>query len=159
MSTLRTSLAVALLFACATPAAAAAKKSPSIVTPETVRLIESQVVLPRGIGPLSSYDRYYMLRTIPARPVGNSPRRPVDFVEGRFMHHQLGRRPREGAVAVPGIPGAFTIARGGRLPQIADGGCLVVTIFFDLKSRTLVSIVQEGREADPPEIAVCNGHG
>ena len=130
--------------------------APSVVGPETVRLIESKVVMPGGASPLADYDRFYMLRTF--TPKGTGPR---DVVEGRFMSKEIGvgyRRTRPAyAKPVPGIPDAFTIERGGTLPNVADGGCSVVTIFFDVTSARLIEI-QEDYDGAKPELAVCNGH-
>lgn len=134
-------------------ASAPKPRTPTIVGPDTVRLIESKVVMPRTAKPLVAYDRFYMLRTI-----RNQDGRLRDVVEGRFMLREPDRAHfREGAVAVPGVPNAFTIKRGGRLPDVADGGCTVVTIFFDLATRAPIGIVEQ-YEGAKPEPAVCNGY-
>jgi hypothetical protein len=127
---------------------------PSIVGPATVRLIESKVVMPPRADPLADYDRYYMLSTF--SPKGMAAR---DVVEGRFMLRREFAQKRTYGVAVPGVPGAFTVARDGRLPNVADGGCAVVTIFFDVQTSDFVRIQEEGREDEPDKIAVCNGYG
>jgi hypothetical protein len=124
---------------------------PSVIGPDTVRLIENKVVMPRGADPLAEYDRFYMLITVPDK---GRPSR--DVVQGRFMLRTQGTHFRKGAVAVPGIPNTFTIERGGRLPNIADGGCYVVTVYFDLTSGELMELVQY--EGAKPELAICNGY-
>ena len=140
-----------LLLALAGTAVAAPREGvPVIVGPETVRLIESKVVMPRDANALADYDRFYMLRTF--TPRGMTPR---DVVEGRFMLRLMGTHFRKGANAVPGIPSAFTIKRGGSLPNVADGGCWVVTVFFDLGTARLVEINEDG--TDETTLAVCNG--
>lgn len=139
-------LAVTLALVLAT-AAASAEKLPSMITAPTVRYIESQVVMPRGAEPLASYDRYYMLDWIERNEV----------VVGRFLErlpHGHVRRP--GAIPVPGIPGAFTVPRGGRLPQISDGGCSVVTVYFDTATWKMLQVQWEGEEGEP-EFGICNG--
>jgi len=138
---------IAPLVLAPTAAAASAKDPPSIITAPTVRSIESQVVMPRGADRLASYDRYYMLDWIEQREV----------VAGRFLQRlPYRRRERSGAVPVPGIPGAFTVARGGRLPNISDGGCTVVTIYFDIGTWKMIPIQYMGDE-DEPELGLCNG--
>jgi hypothetical protein len=54
------------------------------------------------------------------------------------------------------VANAFTIERGGMLPNVADGGCSVVTIFFDVATGNLVEI-KEDYEGAKPQLAVCNG--
>jgi len=153
---MRTALTVFTLLLLVSAAVAAPKgQPPTIIGPETVQLIESKVVMPGGADPLAHYDRYYMLRTFTPKGMG-----PRDVVEGRFMSKEIGignrrNRPAE-AKTVPGIPDAFTIERGGMLPNVADGGCSVVTIFFDVATGNLLEIVQE-YEGAKPKLAVCNG--
>lgn len=118
-------------------------------------MIESKVVMPRGASPLADYDRFYMLRTFTPKGL-----RPRDVVEGRFMSKEIGvgyrRTPPANATPVPGIPDAFTIERGGTLPNVADGGCNIVTIFFDVSTNKLLEI-QKDYEGAKPELAMCNG--
>lgn len=139
-------LSVLLLFASIIGAGASQKQA-KIITAPTVRLIESQMVMPRGAAPLMNYDRYYMLNRIGELVV----------VEGRFMQRDpYERQPPEGSRPVPGVPGAFTIQRGGRLPDVADGGCSVVTILFDIRTRKLLPVQWEGDKQEP-ELGICNG--
>ncbi len=142
-----------LALALVLTAAAIASNRPSIVTASTVRAIESKIVMPPRADPLANYDRYYMLTTLTAQ--GMAPRAAV---HGRFMLRAMGTHFRKGAVAVPGVPNAFTIERGGTLPNVADGGCGVVTIFFDLTTGNLIEIQHDYKGAKP-ERASCNGYG
>jgi hypothetical protein len=140
-------LAAMLVLAVTVAASSSAKDLPSIITAPTVRSIESQIVMPRDARPLANYDRYYMLQWI-----GRD-----EFVVGRFLErlpHR--RRERAGTLPVPGILGAFTVARDGRLPDIADGGCTVVTIYFEVSTWKVMPVQYMGDD-DEPELAICNG--
>lgn len=129
----------ALLLMLAVSAANAALSNTAVV-----RLIESRVVMPPGAEPLANYDRYYLPRTLGG----------TEVIQGRFLLRSLGVAAPEGTAPVPDIPGAFTIARGGKLPAIEDDrGCGVVSIYFDVGSRKLVRLEIKGR--GEPGKAVC----
>lgn len=98
--------------------------------------------MPRGARPLNAYDRYYSSEQMNGREV----------LVGVFLLRSAFET-RSGAEAVGGIPNAFTIARR---PRIADGGCSVVTIYFDQVTQRLLPIQIDGADAER-ELAVCNG--
>ena len=136
-------VALFLVLAVVSAAAARDRTPPSIVTPATVRLIESRVVMPGRAEPLANYDRYYLLRTLFG----------VEIVHGRFVLRSLGAQVPAGAEPVPDVPGAFTVPRGGQLPQIADDGrCAVVSVYLNVETRKFVRVQIDDDEPGP---AVC----
>jgi hypothetical protein len=121
------------------------------IAPELVRKLESQLIMPRSAQPLDRYDRYYASAKLQV----DSPTGPksLDVVEGVFLQYDIEGH-RSGAAPVEGAPGAF-IVRWAQLPMIADGGCSVITVFFD---RTAKRFVQAGGDQGAPAASgVCNG--
>lgn len=116
------------------------------VSEVSIRAIESQVVMPRGARNLELYDRYYALDQLNGREV----------VVGVFLlRSSFGGTARQGAVAVAAIPNVFT-SPPQQLPVIADGGCSVVTIYFDVTTQRLMPIRLERADVEP-EFGACNG--
>lgn len=116
------------------------------VSEASVQAIEAQIVMPGGAESLELYDRYYAFDELQG----------LEVVKGVFLLRRAFGAPRRGGVAaVAGVPNAFTMS-GRQLPVIADGGCSVVTIYFDISTERLVSISLEGVDAEP-ELGVCNG--
>lgn len=141
-------VAVALL----TAISAQAKGWPGQISPATIRLIEQQVVMPPGADPLPAYDRYY--KRIFVKRQGKLSSRPM--IEGRFMLRSESRDHwRNESIPVPGIPNAF-LSAGPHLPNVADGGCSVVTIYFDVDTARLAEVKYD--EDSPTALAICNGH-
>ena len=117
------------------------------LTVATVRAIEQQMVMPRNAEPLESYFRFYADEQIDDRAA----------IRGVYLRSPGARWAREnGAVPVPGIPGAFTV-EAGHLPDFADGGCAVVSIYFDVATQRLLPNVS-GSEDAAPELGVFNGY-
>ncbi len=144
MTRFATALILAML---AMPVGSSAIAQPSI-SEESIRAIETQIVMPRDAPTLGLYDRYYAPDQFNGREV----------VVGVFLlRASFGGTTHTGAAAVAAIPNAFTTSRQ-QLPLIADGGCSVVTIYFDLATQRLLPISQKGVDAEP-ELAACNGLG
>lgn len=140
-----------LILAAALTVSASASHQLGEISPATIRLIERQVVMPARAEPLHAYDRYYKRTFLPG--LGKSPGRPA--IEGRFMlRKEFADHWRNESVPVEGIPGAF-VATGEYLPSVADAGCAIVTVDFDVASARLVEIKEEG--VDEPALAICNG--
>jgi hypothetical protein len=135
---------VAVMLALATFPQASAQ---SAVSEETIRAIEDQVVMPRRAQQLDLYDRYYA----PDHVDGH------EMIVGVFvLRSSFGGRARDSATPAPTIANAFITSRS-QLPAIADGGCSVVTVYFDVATQRLLPIRLEGVDADPAT-GVCNGY-
>ncbi|MCC6920643.1 MAG: hypothetical protein IT548_15710 [Alphaproteobacteria bacterium] len=135
-----------LLAGCLGTAVGSAAEPARYPDETTIRLIESQMVMPKGADPLEQYDRYYFFP--------ESGRYAREIVEGRYVLRDGHAALREGAVAIPAVPGAYVV-RDGQEPVIADGGCGVVTIVFLIEARRLARLKEEGEE--PGQYGVCNG--
>ncbi len=131
------------LMACAT---AAAEPEAETVTLETIATMEARAQMPRGAEALQAYDRYYAPQRIEDRNV----------VRGVFLlRSSFGDIDRAGMTAVPDRPNVY---RGAveDIPVVADGGCAVVTMYFDIESNHFLQL-----EADPRDHltapSLCNG--
>ncbi len=143
-------LAIAVL-GCATAPSAETPQTPlhpttSEVHPDTIAYFEPLITMPRGAQPLEAYDRYYAMERINDR----------NIVRGVFLvRSSFGGVDRAGMTQ---LAEGSNIYRGAPndLPTIADGGCGVITIFFDTVSSQFLQI-----ETDPRDhltaSAVCNG--
>ena len=121
-------------------------KAQNAVPVALVQAIETQLVMPSGAESLDRYDRYYAFDQLHGREV----------VIGVFLLRKAsGTTTRAGASAVADVPNAFAIPRQ-KLPVIVDGGCSVVTIYFDIATQRLLSVNREGADTEP-ELGVCNG--
>ena len=89
--------------------------------PTAVAHFESLVKLPRGADSLARYDRYYAGVYISGRKV----------IEGVYV--EIERDFRSGPNPPRPRPSVH-IVTPKRLPMIADGGCSVVTVFYDVKT-------------------------
>jgi hypothetical protein len=128
-------------------ASACAQKASVAIDATLVKKIEQQVILPPGASALKDYTRFYA----PGRINGR------DVIEGIYVG---GRGPEifgeaatavagpDTAMAVEGIVGAYAMKRGQPLPLIFDGGCGVLEMTFDLKTRKL--IVSQTTDIKPP---------
>lgn len=148
LNALRVALCGLALMACTSPAVEAPPSLHPVVTEvhvDTISYIEARVTMPRGAEPLEAYDRYYAMKRINDRNV----------VHGVFLlRHSFGDIDRAGMEAVP-IPNVYRGAPDD-LPVVADGGCAVVTVYFDTLSFLFWQL-----EADPRDHltapAICNG--
>lgn len=139
-------VAVALIVAMLAIAVVANARAQTSVSEASIRAIESQLVMPRGARTLEVYDRYYASGQLNGHEV----------VIGVFLlRSSFGETVRPGATAVAAIPNAFTTSRQ-QLPIIADGGCSVVTIYFDVTTQRLLPIRLKGVDPEP-ELGACNG--
>lgn len=111
----------------------------------TVRLIESQMVMPECAAPMEAYDRYYFF------PKPGVFSRPV--VEGAFRKRMPWHRTPGDAMATSSIPGAYVTTSEGA-PHMNDGGCAFVTVVFDLTERKLIKLKREGDEQ--AQYGLCN---
>lgn len=127
------------LMACATAAA-------EPVALETIATMEAQAQMPRGAEAIEAYDRYYAAHRIDDRTV----------VRGVFLlRSSFGDIDRAGMTAVPDMPNVYRGAAED-IPVVADGGCAVVTMYFDPQSNHFLQL-----EADPrahlTAPSLCNG--
>ena len=119
--------------------------------------IERTVALPTGAGPLSAYGRYYAyegrgkvlaIYLVPEPSVGNSCEiftihrgsRPCNRREIQEMKR---RHARAAGLRVPaGKRRWYGDSRD--LPQIADGGCMQITIEYDVASKRVLGVACNG---------------
>ena len=112
----------------------------SVPSRETIQDIETQVVMPMGAPPITDYARYYAYGWKDWRPV----------VVG--VYSWLDPGPEPGATPVEGISRAYAVRK---LPNIFDGGCYFVTVFYDESAKRLVPSARNGK----PQLAVCANAG
>lgn len=138
---LRTIVTAALV---AMPAASSASAGDEYPPADLVKEIERQIEVPED-SRLADYDRYYAFRILKDRKV----------IEGAFMHHDFKRRwPGQ---AVPGVAGAYVTVQKD-LPRVADGGCGVLMVIYDIETKKLAHMAYEGEVVDKPRTYLCNGH-
>lgn len=149
-------LAIVCLAACATEPdhrvevlariAAEEMLPPVVVSDETIRTIESRIEMPPGTRPLADYDRYYS----GIRLSGREGVQGVLLLRRSFEHVNRG--------GMESVEGMDNVYRGDAdsMPLVADGGCSVVTLYFDLASQEFVELHREGLSIERAR-AVCNG--
>lgn len=98
---------------------------------EIVRDIEAQVIMPQGSGPLASYRRSYQFATVDVKGESHY------VVVGKFV--ALDWRGKPEGTPVKGMPNVFVLSPKERLPDIADGGCIQVTVWFDVGTHSIIS--------------------
>lgn len=111
------------------------------ISPESIQILEQQVVMPANAGSISTYDRYYAPGIFGKR----------DVIVGVFLKRPS--RLRDGAQPVPGFLSAYATTVE-KLPRIRGGSCTVVTVYFDLTTGRFINLPVKGKE---PQAAVCNG--
>ena len=139
---------------------AAAAQTPATVSdapvdPTLVAKIEETAVLPTGALKLADYDRYYGRATMPFLTKNSSGER--DVIAGVWLRHGVYGPVQRGAQAVAGVSGAYAIVGDGNLPLVFDGGCNVITLYFDLKTKTFLFRGARPPTSQPDASAVCNG--
>lgn len=119
---------------------------PVAVSDETIRTIESRIEMPPGARPLAEYDRYYS----GVRLSGREGVHGVLLLRETFTHANRG--------TMASVEGMANVYRGDAdaMPLVADGGCSVVTLYFDLASQEFVELHREGLSVERAR-AVCNG--
>lgn len=126
---------------------AIAQQDRALISADTVRAIERQVVMPRGAAPISSYRRFYARTRIGGR----------DAIMGVFLiKSAYGQHDAAAATPVPGVADAF-VTEADEVPQIADGGCAEVTIYFDLALQRLLPVRPQEGDASEEQLGICNG--
>lgn len=128
-------------------AMAAAKTTGQTVALETIATMESRVPMPRGAAELNAYDRYYALDRADGR----------ELVRGVFLRRDVfGDVDRAGMTPAPGIENAYR-GLADDLPVIADGGCAVVYVVFNVETGHFgeISITPDNHISAP---AVCGGN-
>jgi len=145
-------LAVAALMLAVSASATHAAEPPSLhrvvteVHPDTITYFEPLIRMPSGAQPLAEYDRYYALRRINDRNV----------VQGvLLLRSAFGDIDRRGMEA---LMDRANVYRGAPedLPVITDGGCAVVTLYFDTHSLHFLQLEAETRDHLTAP-AICNG--
>ena len=102
-------------------------ESSSEVAPETILLLEQEMVMPPNAGTLEGYTRYYA-----AGKFADEPSRDREVVIGVLVRRLEPLDPsRSTASPVAGVEGAFIVPGVDSLPVIYDGGCSVITVYFD----------------------------
>lgn len=111
-----------------------------IPSAQTIREIEATVVMPEGAAPLDFYDRFYAYQWKGWRQV----------IVGVFAYRHPGVPQHLIGEPVPMLPGAYAVREA---PVIFDGGCSVVTIYYDETSKQLLLTDRDGKQ----QAAACNG--
>lgn len=119
---------------------------PVVVSDETIRTIESRIEMPPGARPLEEYDRFYS----GGRLSGREGVQGVLLLRETFTHVSRGEM-----APVEGMANVYR-ADADSMPLVADGGCSVVTLYFDLASQEFVELHREGLSVERAR-AVCNG--
>ena len=133
----KTCAAAMMMLAITTPAQAA---KPDLAM---VEALERSVKLPAGTKPLDAYDRYYALETVVGRRM----------IEGMYQEssddddlasYQRGDRdpvkyspPRKGR--------RHLLAKASSLPDIADGECSVIHVYWDIATARIAHVECNGR--------------
>ena len=117
-----------------------------VVTDEAIRTIEARIEMPPDARPLDEYDRYYS-------GVRLSGREGVQGV--LLLRRAFGDINRDAMTAVDGMANVYR-GDADSLPLVSDGGCSVVTLYFDLASQQFVELHREGLSIERAR-AVCNG--
>jgi len=92
--------------------------SPEFIS--AVNFIENNVTLPSRVEPLKRYSRYYA-----KQPQGS------DYdIMAVYIINPYGRRYNMGDVEIPNLQNAY-FSQHGKLPVIFDGGCSMVTVYFN----------------------------
>ena len=107
--------------------------------------IEREMVMPLGAKPLEGYNRFYGFSTISERQV----------VKGVYLFQDISVADRY-TFAPSTTLGAFKVFEED-FPGIADGGCSVVTVIYDLSVGELVWLQREARGDQEPQLGLCNG--
>lgn len=135
------------------PPAALAESDPcgdlGCVDAETVREIESVVVLPSRARPLEAYGRFYARSVVDGRNVVVGVYVTLHPYPSRAEKNWLWR-----SVPIEGIERARASA-AVHLPVVFDGGCTVINLLFDEERRVFVAHGPDGLE--PSSEAWCNG--
>lgn len=100
-------------------------------TAQEINLIEHTVRLPRGAGPISSYQRYYSYET----------RYGKRGAGGDYLLKGMVPRLHD-RIALPwdDLPPAVHSVPEGEGPIISDGGCGHVSVFFDFENKSTRAI-------------------
>jgi hypothetical protein len=139
------------LAAAATALAACASIEPqpssaTVLFEDTIGHLEGRVVMPDEAQPLAAYDRYYANDRVGDREV----------IRGVYLlHSSFGDVARDGMAPVAHRAGVF---RGNveYLPVVADGGCALISVYFDIKLYDFLMLHEEGSN-QLPSPATCNG--
>lgn len=86
--------------------------------------IESEIEMPQGAGPLSSYDRAYTQLKVDGRAM----------VVGQLIDHRFMQRVSADRNEPPPPPLRRVLEKD--LVPAFDGGCLVVGVFYDIEAET-----------------------
>jgi hypothetical protein len=132
------------LAACASTESEA--PSVTVLPTDPIGYLESRVELPEGAHPLEAYDRYYARDRL-----GNS-----EVIRGVYLlRSAFGDGERSGMTPDVDRPGVFR-GKPEDLPIVADGGCAVVSVYFDVQLYDFLMLHVEGSD-QPLSPAVCNG--
>ncbi|MBI1361710.1 MAG: hypothetical protein GC155_15640 [Alphaproteobacteria bacterium] len=142
---------VALAAAAQTPQTG----SDAPVDPALVAKIEQTAVLPTGALKLADYDRYYGRATMPFLTKDSAG--DHDVIAGVWLKRGAFGPVQRGAREIAGDAGAYAIVGDGNLPLVFDGGCNVITLYFDLKTQTFLFRGVRPSASQPDASAVCNG--
>ena len=113
-----------------------------------VQHIEKTVIMPPYANTLSSYSRYYARVSRDGKP----------FIYGIFLDSTFDKNYSKSEV--PNIQGAYQVPSQYDLPLIMDGGCAIVSVYFDVENYALLPMVyiDKSKPADKIFTAICNGY-
>ena len=129
-------------------AEASAQQGKPEIDAALVARIESEMVMPKGAGPLTAYQRFYAVTEIGATPV----------VRGVFVSGGGAQLIKRFADPVPGVSGAHAMRSGRDVPSIVGGGCSVVETIFDLEAMALRT-AEAKKPGVPTPTAFCHAEG
>lgn len=123
----------------------------------TVKKLETQVKMPAGAARLETYVRYYGVGKVQLyKPDGALETREV--LVGTYLASTLAQNRQYAANGVTGVIGARAVPVGKSLPTIDDGGCSVVTVYYDLDKQELIPLpAYDPAKGEYLATAICNG--
>ena len=124
-------LALILALQSATDPTIANNRVPSAAL---VQEIEGKLKLPPGASPFERYSRFYTEFDFSGRDIVMGQLVDNRLIKGYYTH--LGKP----------VPPALTRGLEGVLQPIADGGCIVVNVLYDVRAKA-------------PQAVVCNDPG
>lgn len=94
--------------------------------------IESTIILPSCADKLSQYSRFYAKSMFKGRSV----------IEGRYISVSWSKRDKSHSKSITNLEGAY-ITTSNELPLIMDGGCGVITLYFDIETNMFIPPVRD----------------
>ena len=130
--------AAMLILALTTPAQAA---KPDLAT---VELIEREITLPAGAGPLDAYDRYYALETMSGRRLIVGLFQRTSLTDERERFESGGRSPLRYTPPRHGRRRLMAQASSFLKFGVMDGGCSEIHVYWDIATAKIADVECNG---------------